>query len=338
MSRRCHVRCAPDQPPKVHWITTELAEQASERNLRRALLILETCHVAQTPLQAQQPLQLPDWELYIQARGLPFTCLGPWPMPKSNNGASDACLGHSCTCECSRDVRFKCITSCSEVPRLESREAGPRMCHVVMACAVTGLYPDLCESLHALTLAGSLMCGNLCSANGAQEIAGLILKEQSPKRLFEVRGKLYELLVNCIPAELILRRMATELLPKLDDELKHKLVEHAAFFEHRLQARPRQRLLACPASCMPWPGSLAPEYRNCFDCVRKKHPWPGVLIEDPAPCVSMCVLLMTWLSGRRCCAGGPEGNYPFGGFRSKVHERLQGLDHQCPWLNTGRCL
>ena len=41
--------------------------QASERNLRRALLILETCRVAQTPLQASQPLQLPDWELYIQA-------------------------------------------------------------------------------------------------------------------------------------------------------------------------------------------------------------------------------------------------------------------------------
>ncbi|KAK9839848.1 hypothetical protein WJX81_005830 [Elliptochloris bilobata] len=107
--------------------------KASERNLRRALLILETCRVAQTPLQAQQALQLPDWELYIQ------------------------------------------------------------------------------------------------------EIAGLILKEQSPRRLFEVRGKLYELLVNCIPPELILRRLAIELLPKLDDELKHRAVEHAAFFEHRLQ-------------------------------------------------------------------------------------------------------
>ena len=73
---------------------------------------------------------------------------------------------------------------------------------------------------------------------GAQEIVGLIVREQSPKALLEVRGKLYELLVNCIPPELVLRRMALELLPKLDDELKHKVVEHAAFFEHRLQARP----------------------------------------------------------------------------------------------------
>lgn len=28
-----------------------------------------------------------------------------------------------------------------------------------------------------------------------------MLGEQSPKRLFQVRGKLYELLVNCIPPE-----------------------------------------------------------------------------------------------------------------------------------------
>ena len=86
--------------------------------------------------------------------------------------------------------------------------------------------------------------GELCARtefpqamSASQEIAGMILKEQSPKRLYEVRGKLYELLVNCIPPELVLRRLALELLPKLDDELKHKAVEHAAFFEHRLQAR-----------------------------------------------------------------------------------------------------
>ncbi|KAL2232875.1 UNVERIFIED_CONTAM: Replication factor C subunit 3 [Sesamum indicum] len=37
------------------------------------------------------------------------------------------------------------------------------------------------------------------------EIASSIFKEQSPKRLFEVRGKLYELLINCIPPEIILK-------------------------------------------------------------------------------------------------------------------------------------
>ena len=45
----------------------------------------------------------------------------------------------------------------------------------------------------------------------AQEIAGMILQEQTPKRLYEVRGKLYELLVNCLPPELILRKLTLEL-------------------------------------------------------------------------------------------------------------------------------
>lgn len=49
------------------------------------------------------------------------------------------------------------------------------------------------------------------------------MREQSPKQLYVVRGKMYELLVNCIPPELIFRRLATELLRKLDDELRHKV-------------------------------------------------------------------------------------------------------------------
>lgn len=36
----------------------------------------------------------------------------------------------------------------------------------------------------------------------------------------QVRGKLYELLANCIPPELILRMLLLALLSKLDDELK----------------------------------------------------------------------------------------------------------------------
>ena len=67
------------------------------------------------------------------------------------------------------------------------------------------------------------------------EIAADILNEQSAKRLYMVRGKLYELLVNCIPPEVILRRLALELMRKLDDELKRSTAEAAAFYEHRLQ-------------------------------------------------------------------------------------------------------
>lgn len=67
------------------------------------------------------------------------------------------------------------------------------------------------------------------------EIASDIMKEQSPKRLFQVRGKLYELLTNCIPAEMILKRLLYELLKKLDSELKHEVSFWAAYYEHRMR-------------------------------------------------------------------------------------------------------
>eukprot|EP00798_Chlamydomonas_sp_ICE-L_P024957 gene24957-10615_t len=73
-----------------------------------------------------------------------------------------------------------------------------------------------------------------------QEIAGDILVEQSPKRLQQVRAKMYELLANCIPAELILRQMLFEMLKKLDQELKQEAVFWAAFYESRLQSGQKQ--------------------------------------------------------------------------------------------------
>lgn len=96
-------------------------------------------------------------------------------------------------------------------------------------------YPAHCASCFALN--------SSCSASEdahnlfvlVQEIANDILSEQTPKRLFAVRGKLYELLINCIPPELILKKLMLELVRKLDDELKHKVADCAAFFEHRLQ-------------------------------------------------------------------------------------------------------
>jgi replication factor C subunit 3/5 len=56
-----------------------------------------------------------------------------------------------------------------------------------------------------------------------QEIAGDILSEQTPKKLQQVRGKVYELLINVVPPELIMRQLTHELLKKLDDEVKHQV-------------------------------------------------------------------------------------------------------------------
>ena len=54
----CQLKC-------MHEVMHALL-QKSERNLRRALLMLETCRVLQNPMSASQEPQLPDWELYIQ--------------------------------------------------------------------------------------------------------------------------------------------------------------------------------------------------------------------------------------------------------------------------------
>lgn len=67
-----------------------------------------------------------------------------------------------------------------------------------------------------------------------REIAGDIVAEQSPKRLYLVRGKLYELLANCVPADLVLKTVCGELLRRCDDELKAPLAELAALYEHRM--------------------------------------------------------------------------------------------------------
>lgn len=67
-----------------------------------------------------------------------------------------------------------------------------------------------------------------------RQLANDVTKEQSPQTLMAAREKLYELLVNCIPATTILKTLVGELLNNLDDSVKLEVVEWAAFYEHRL--------------------------------------------------------------------------------------------------------
>jgi len=106
---------------------------ACERNLRRAVLTLETCKVHQYPFTEQQPIQLPDWQLFIGA------------------------------------------------------------------------------------------------------VADDIVKEQSPKQLLQVRGKLYELLSSCIPPEMIMQYLVAALLKRVPVAVRHETLHHAALYENRMQ-------------------------------------------------------------------------------------------------------
>lgn len=67
-----------------------------------------------------------------------------------------------------------------------------------------------------------------------RQLAVDITKEQTPQRLMAAREKLYELLVSCIPATVIMKTLASELTRNLDDALKGEVLEAAAFYEHRI--------------------------------------------------------------------------------------------------------
>jgi replication factor C subunit 3/5 len=67
-----------------------------------------------------------------------------------------------------------------------------------------------------------------------QQLAVEITREQTPQRLMAAREKLYELLVNCIPADVIIKTLTMELMKNLDDSLKQEVLECAAFDEHRI--------------------------------------------------------------------------------------------------------
>uniref|UniRef100_A0A7S2XUU0 Replication factor C C-terminal domain-containing protein n=1 Tax=Fibrocapsa japonica TaxID=94617 RepID=A0A7S2XUU0_9STRA len=62
-----------------------------------------------------------------------------------------------------------------------------------------------------------------------------IINEQSPQMLLTCREKLYKLLINCIPPDVIIKTLSRELMKVLDDELKHEVAHWAAVYEHRMQ-------------------------------------------------------------------------------------------------------
>ncbi|KAI9911501.1 hypothetical protein PsorP6_009523 [Peronosclerospora sorghi] len=66
-------------------------------------------------------------------------------------------------------------------------------------------------------------------------LAKIVLQEQSPAGLLKAREMIYELMSNCVPSEVILKVLCRELMGRLDDDLKHELVQWASYYEHRMQ-------------------------------------------------------------------------------------------------------
>ncbi|CAH7676501.1 replication factor C subunit 3/5 [Phakopsora pachyrhizi] len=67
------------------------------------------------------------------------------------------------------------------------------------------------------------------------KLANLISKEQSPEKLLEARGMLYELLVHLIPPSTLIVQLTRSLIMRVDDDLRADLVYWSAWYEHRLR-------------------------------------------------------------------------------------------------------
>jgi len=68
-----------------------------------------------------------------------------------------------------------------------------------------------------------------------QDLARSICEEQSPKRLLLARSKVYELLTNCIPPEVVIRTLVEKLRSHVDNQIKFEVAQWAAYYEHRMK-------------------------------------------------------------------------------------------------------
>lgn len=62
------------------------------------------------------------------------------------------------------------------------------------------------------------------------KVADLIVEQQTPARVMEVRGKLYELLSHCIPPTVILKTVAERVVERVDDAIRADVMHWAAIY------------------------------------------------------------------------------------------------------------
>lgn len=84
------------------------------------------------------------------------------------------------------------------------------------------------------------------------DICNECCREQRPEVLNKVRLKLYELICNCIPPNIIMKQLTLRLMANVDDELKTEIIFWASFHEQRLckSQKPVPHLLAFIARFM----------------------------------------------------------------------------------------
>ncbi|XP_015177361.1 PREDICTED: replication factor C subunit 3 [Polistes dominula] len=64
--------------------------------------------------------------------------------------------------------------------------------------------------------------------------ANMMITEQTPKKLLDIRKRLYELLTHLIPCDVILKGLLQECIKNCDFQLKSEIIFIAAEYEHRM--------------------------------------------------------------------------------------------------------
>ncbi|PSN53349.1 Replication factor C subunit 3 [Blattella germanica] len=85
-----------------------------------------------------------------------------------------------------------------------------------------------------------------------RDTAKMIVLEQTPQKLMQIRERLYELMMRGVSSEFIFKGLLQELVKNCDMQLKTQVVEKAAYFEHRIHqgSKPIIHLEAFIASFM----------------------------------------------------------------------------------------
>lgn len=72
------------------------------------------------------------------------------------------------------------------------------------------------------------------------ETGNQIVREQSPQQLEKVRDRIYELISQGIPADIIFKSLVQNLTEKCDVDLKAKIYQYASLYEFRMQMGNKQ--------------------------------------------------------------------------------------------------
>ncbi|KZV64506.1 P-loop containing nucleoside triphosphate hydrolase protein [Peniophora sp. CONT] len=67
------------------------------------------------------------------------------------------------------------------------------------------------------------------------KVGDMIVAEQTPQRIMDVRAKYYELLSHCIPPTIVLKTVAERVVEKVDEHLKADVMHWAAVYEQRMR-------------------------------------------------------------------------------------------------------